>query len=66
VYPQCGHFPMIEAKAPSTRELGLFLAPRAAMPAPAPPKPAPPPEAAPSTEPTRDAAPADRKGSEEK
>ncbi len=26
VYPQCGHFPMIEAKAPSTRELVEFLA----------------------------------------
>jgi pimeloyl-ACP methyl ester carboxylesterase len=25
VYPQCGHFPMIEAKAPSTRELVEFL-----------------------------------------
>jgi len=26
VYPQCGHFPMIEAVAPSTRDLKAFLA----------------------------------------
>ncbi len=38
VYPQCGHFPMIEAKAPSTRELVEFLAP---PPAPSKPEPRP-------------------------
>jgi pimeloyl-ACP methyl ester carboxylesterase len=27
VFPQCGHFPMYEAKLPSTRELVAFLAP---------------------------------------
>ncbi len=27
VYPQCGHFPMIEAQAPSTRDLVHFLDP---------------------------------------
>jgi pimeloyl-ACP methyl ester carboxylesterase len=27
VYPQCGHFPMIEAHAPSTRDLVKFLEP---------------------------------------
>ena len=27
VYPQCGHFPMIEAQAPSTRDLLKFLDP---------------------------------------
>lgn len=36
VYPQCGHFPMIEAAAPSTREVLEFLAPRADSPTPAP------------------------------
>lgn len=50
VYPQCGHFPMIEAKTPSTRELVEFLAapkevePKEAQPkanpAPADPHPA--------------------------
>jgi pimeloyl-ACP methyl ester carboxylesterase len=40
VYPRCGHFPMVEAKAPSTAELSIFLANDApgsdAKPAPAP------------------------------
>ncbi len=38
VFPQCGHFPMYEAKLPSTRELVGFLAPdpnAKAAPAPA-------------------------------
>jgi pimeloyl-ACP methyl ester carboxylesterase len=26
VYPQCGHFPMIEARGPSTADLVEFLA----------------------------------------
>jgi pimeloyl-ACP methyl ester carboxylesterase len=53
VYPQCGHFPMIEAKAPSTRELGEFLAPHeAAKAAPAAPKDEPKPaDDAPKSEP---------------
>jgi pimeloyl-ACP methyl ester carboxylesterase len=34
VYPRCGHFPMIEAKAPSTSELLSFLS---SDPVPAPP-----------------------------
>jgi len=33
VYPQCGHFPMIEAKAPSTAELVSFLEDTGAPPA---------------------------------
>lgn len=56
VYPGCGHFPMIEAKAPSTRDLVEFLRPAPASapkvepavptepkpePRPADPKPAP-------------------------
>lgn len=39
VYPQCGHFPMIEAVRPSTRDLLAFIdapLPAAATPAPAP------------------------------
>jgi pimeloyl-ACP methyl ester carboxylesterase len=31
VYPRCGHFPMVEAKAPSTVELLAFLAPDTAL-----------------------------------
>ncbi len=30
VYPECGHFPMIEAERPSTRDLVEFLGPRSA------------------------------------
>jgi pimeloyl-ACP methyl ester carboxylesterase len=50
VYPQCGHFPMIEAIRPSTRDLLAFLAepraaeaktPNPASPTPTPPAPAP-------------------------
>ncbi len=46
VYPRCGHFPMIEAKAASTRDVVDFLAAdlpartAAASPPPAPPPPA--------------------------
>ncbi len=44
VYPQCGHFPMIEAAAPSTREVLAFLAPPpGAKPATPPMTPAPTP-----------------------
>ena len=43
VYPGCGHFPMIEAEKPSTRELAAFLRPRVeaagAKPLEAPAKP---------------------------
>jgi len=50
VYPGCGHFPMIEAKAPSTRDLVEFLRPAATghpastdnAVAPSPPPPASP------------------------
>ncbi len=38
VYPQCGHFPMVEAKAPSTREVVTFLAPAKDEPSKAQPK----------------------------
>lgn len=51
VYPQCGHFPMIEAVRPSTRDLVEFLAPAPAAPVPkveTPKAPAPPPEAPPA------------------
>lgn len=57
VYPQCGHFPMIEAVSPSTRDLVDFLTPTA-PPAGAPkppanePAPAPPPSSAPSSAPS--------------
>ncbi|MFO0554111.1 MAG: alpha/beta hydrolase [Polyangiaceae bacterium] len=47
VYPQCGHFPMIEAVRPSTRELVRFLAEPDVAPAqvkPAEPKEDPKPE----------------------
>lgn len=59
VYPQCGHFPMYEAKGSSTNELRAFLAeapPKLAVeptpdPAAAPePEPAPQPEPAPEPE----------------
>ncbi len=52
VYPQCGHFPMIEAVRPSTRDLVDFLKSTASKPSePEPaPKPAPPPPAPSSTE----------------
>jgi pimeloyl-ACP methyl ester carboxylesterase len=46
VYPQCGHFPMIEAVRPSTRDLLAFLSEAKATPA-APPAPAAPPSPAP-------------------
>lgn len=46
VYPQCGHFPMIEAVTPSTRDLVEFLS------AAAPAAPAKPPAPAPAPEPT--------------
>jgi hypothetical protein len=43
VYPRCGHFPMIEARHPSTRDLVAFLAAgrdaAAEAPAPAPSMP---------------------------
>ncbi|MCC6527934.1 MAG: alpha/beta fold hydrolase [Polyangiaceae bacterium] len=43
VYPRCGHFPMIEARAASTRELVAFLdAPEPAGPPPAVPAPSAP------------------------
>ena len=48
VYPQCGHFPMVEAKAPSTRETVEFLAPLSANPLPGPVPPTPSPAPAPS------------------
>ncbi len=57
VYPQCGHFPMYEAKGSSTNELRAFLAEatppkRALEPAPAnTPEPTGAPEAAPAPEP---------------
>lgn len=59
VYPQCGHFPMLEALAPSNRDLMTFLdasaaAPNAAASAPAPrdePEPEPEPESEPEPEP---------------
>jgi pimeloyl-ACP methyl ester carboxylesterase len=66
VFPQCGHFPMIEAKNPSTRALAKFLsaAPKTAAPKPEPsppePKeeqkkaPEPPVEPAPEPEPEED------------
>lgn len=52
VYPQCGHFPMIEAKAPSTRDLLAFIdepvaAPAAALPVAASREPEPPAETEP-------------------
>lgn len=56
VYPRCGHFPMIEAARPSTRDLVEFLdvpeTPQAALPLPPPepadaPAPPPPEEVAP-------------------
>lgn len=52
VYPQCGHFPMIEARTPSTRDLLAFLG--EGRSAPTPPKPAPtePPQPPPPAEPT--------------
>ena len=46
VYPNCGHFPMREAKDASTRALVRFLTPE--------PKPAPEPEPEPKPEPTED------------
>lgn len=51
VYPRCGHFPMIEAQAASTRDLVSFLAVQAPpeKPAPAPTAPTAPP--APPAEP---------------
>lgn len=61
VYPQCGHFPMIEAKNPSNDDLVAFLAaedaplespePAAAPEPPAPASPAPPPADPPSPAP---------------
>ena len=52
VYPRCGHFPMIEARRPSTRDLLAFLAAHGRQPAPASPTaaeraPSLPPEGAP-------------------
>jgi pimeloyl-ACP methyl ester carboxylesterase len=62
VYPQCGHFPMIEAASPSTRDLVEFLRP-AAAPAPAtieaPAAPKPDVEPAPAPAAPRPAAPTD-------
>ncbi len=43
VYPACGHFPMIEAAKPSTRDLVAFLAAAAPAPAPTPVVTTPPP-----------------------
>lgn len=69
VYPQCGHFPMLEALAPSNRDLLAFLDASAVtpnVPAPAPipppeapvePEPAPEPDPAPGDVPTDDSAP---------
>lgn len=55
VYPQCGHFPMIEAATPSTRDLVEFIAQPTPAPAPAPaPTPAPAPSV--SSEPSAPAA----------
>jgi pimeloyl-ACP methyl ester carboxylesterase len=45
VYPQCGHFPMIEAVRPSTRDLLAFLAEAKPPAPPAPPAPPTPPPA---------------------
>ncbi|NUP11247.1 MAG: alpha/beta hydrolase [Polyangiaceae bacterium] len=65
VYPQCGHFPMIEAATPSTRDLVAFLgemapkAPAASSPRPESPKPEVEPTA-PKPEPT-EAEPAEEK-----
>ncbi|MBW2457448.1 MAG: alpha/beta fold hydrolase [Deltaproteobacteria bacterium] len=47
IYPRCGHFPMIEAKAASTTELKAFLA----LPSPPQPKAAAPAKPAPSPTP---------------
>lgn len=58
VYPQCGHFPMIEAAAPSTREVLEFLAPSADSPA-ATPAPAPTPTTTAAPAPSDSAPPAD-------
>lgn len=58
VYPQCGHFPMIEAKNPSTRELVKFLAELPPAPPAAPkaaPIPEPPPPVAAPVEPPEEA-----------
>lgn len=57
VYPQCGHFPMIEAAAPSTREVLAFLA--RAPEEKAAPKPAPTPTTPPSDPPATDDPPTD-------
>ncbi len=67
VFPQCGHFPMIEARHPSTRALAAFLAPKVAEErAPVAPSAAPP--AAPAPAPTlapEDATPTDADTEEE-
>jgi pimeloyl-ACP methyl ester carboxylesterase len=55
VYPQCGHFPMIEARTPSTRDLVQFLGEMKPEPVPAP-APEPPP-AEPVTEPVAEPQP---------
>jgi pimeloyl-ACP methyl ester carboxylesterase len=52
VYPQCGHFPMIEARKPSTRDLIEFLAPERAAPPPPPPPSTPTPTPPPPSTPT--------------
>ena len=48
VYPRCGHFPMIEAAAPSTHDLVAFLDAPLPSAAPAPAAPAAAPAATPS------------------
>ena len=54
VYPRCGHFPMLEAAAASTRDLAAFLAPP--MPAAAVPATAPVPATGPAPAPASAAA----------
>ncbi|MEQ9322299.1 MAG: alpha/beta fold hydrolase [Polyangiaceae bacterium] len=51
VYPQCGHFPMIEAKNPSNDDLVAFLADDRAPEESPTPDPAPPPAVAPAPAP---------------
>jgi pimeloyl-ACP methyl ester carboxylesterase len=64
VYPACGHFPMLEAHRPSTRDLVAFLAPSPVSPPPSPSPPVPVPVPVPvpekETEPAAPASPAEK------
>jgi len=52
VYPRCGHFPMLEARAASTRDLQAFLAePDPPAPVATPPSPPAPPPVVPPSKP---------------